>query len=56
MDEAKFYGRYTLQGLLGELEAIERYEREGHRPRVLTVTRKQREIYEALNVEPLTMS
>jgi DNA-binding MarR family transcriptional regulator len=56
MDEAKLYGRYTLQGLLDELEAIERYECEGHRPRVLTVTKKQRELYEALNVEPLTMS
>lgn len=56
MDEAKLYERYTMQGLLDELEAIERYECEGHRPRVLTVTKKQREIYEALNVEPLTMS
>jgi transposase len=56
MDEAKLYGRYTMQGLLDELEAIERYECEGHRSRVLTVTKKQREIYEALNVEPLTMS
>ena len=56
MDEAGLYSRYTMQGLLDELEAIERYECEGHRPKVLAVTRKQRELYDALGVKPLAVS
>jgi transposase len=56
MNSAGLYARYTMQGLLDELDAIERYESDGHRPRVLAVTKKQRELYEALRVEPLTTS
>ena len=42
-----------MQGVLDELDAIERYESEGHRPQVLVVTKKQRELYEAMGIEPL---
>ena len=56
MDGAGLYGRYTMQGLFDELGSIERYECEGHRPRVLVVTKKQRELYELLGVQPLTTS
>jgi transposase len=50
------YDRYTMQGLIDELDIIERYECEGHHPRVLTVTKKQRELYEALKINPLNVS
>jgi hypothetical protein len=56
MTAAKLYGRYTLQGLMDELDIIERYECEGHRPRVLAVTKKQRELYEELGINPLNVS
>ena len=41
-------GDYTLEGLLDEVEAIERYAREGHRPRVCEVTGRQRDIFDRL--------
>ena len=41
-------GDYTLEGLLDEVEAIERYTREGHRPRVCEVTGRQRDIFDRL--------
>ena len=56
MASAALYAHYTMQGLLDELDTIERYECEGHRPRVLVVTKKQREIYEALTINPLNVS
>jgi transposase len=49
------YDRYTMQGLIDELDIIERYECEGHRPRVLAVTQKQRKLYEALKINPLNV-
>jgi len=53
MGEDGLFGSYTMQGVLDELDAIERYESEGHRLRVLAVTKKQRELFEALGIEPL---
>jgi transposase len=44
--------KWTLQGLIDEVDTIERYERTGQRPRILEVTKKQREIFEALGIEP----
>ena len=41
-------GDYTLEGLLDEVEAIERHAREGHRPRVCEVTGRQRDIFDRL--------
>jgi transposase len=56
MKAANLYGSYTMQSLIDELDIIERYECKGHRPRVLVVTKKQRELYEALGITPLTVS
>ena len=38
--------------VLDEVETIERYTREGHRPRILEVTLKQRAVFERLGFEP----
>ena len=48
MHESGLDGDYTLEGLLDEVEAIERYTREGHRPRVCEVTGRQRDIFDRL--------
>jgi transposase len=48
--------KYTLHGLFDELDSIERYECEGHRPKILAVTKKQKTVYEAMGVEPLVAS
>jgi transposase len=56
MSTANLYGQYTLHELLDELDIIERYECENHRPRVLAITKKQRDIYKAVGVEPLNVS
>ena len=42
---------YTLEGLIDEVEAIERYTQGGHRPRVCEVTRKQRSIFDKLGYD-----
>ena len=42
---------YTLEGLLDEVEAIERYTQEGRRPRVCEVTGKQRDIFGRLGYD-----
>jgi hypothetical protein len=46
----------TQTDLLDELEAIERYESDGHRPRTLHVTKKQRDLYTALGAQAPTTS
>ncbi len=51
MHESGLDGDYTLEGLLDEVEAIERYTREGHRPRVCEVTGRQRDIFGTFDVE-----
>jgi transposase len=56
MSAADLYEHYTLHELLDELDIIERYECEGHRPRVLAITKKQRDIYKAVGIEPLNVS
>ena len=48
MHESGLDGDYTLEGLLDEAGAIERYTREGHRPRVCEVTGRQRDIFDRL--------
>ena len=48
MHESGLDGDYTLEGLLDEVEAIERHAREGHRPRVCEVTGRQRDIFDRL--------
>jgi transposase len=56
MREAGLNSRYTMQGLIDELDSIERYESEGKRPRVLHVTDKQKKIYQAMGVNPPNVS
>jgi len=56
MDAAKLSERYTLSGLIDEIDTIERYESPRHRPRILAVTDKQKKIYEALGIKPPTVS
>jgi transposase len=56
MSAADLYEHYTLHELLDELDIIECYECEGHRPRVLAITKKQRDIYKAVGIEPLNVS
>ncbi len=43
---------YTLQGLLDELDIIERFEQPGSKPHVGEMTKKQLAIYEAFGVRP----
>jgi hypothetical protein len=56
MEKADMDIKYTLHGLFDELDSIERYESEGHLPKVLNVTKKQKKIYEAMGVKPLIAS
>ncbi|WP_281884531.1 IS1634 family transposase [Paenibacillus sp. YYML68] len=52
MQEKKLFQRYTMQGLLDELDVIECYERPGHDLRFGEITKRQRELYELLEVAP----
>jgi transposase len=56
MEAAGLDAQYTLHGLFDELDSIERYESEGHRPKILAVTKKQKDIYIAMGVKPLAAS
>jgi transposase len=56
MSKAGLYGHYTMQGLIDELDIIERYECDGRRTRVLAVTKKQRELFESLGINSLNVS
>ena len=51
MKEAGLDEEYTLEGLIDEVEAIERYTQEGRRPRVCEVTGKQRDIFNRLGYD-----
>jgi hypothetical protein len=53
---AELDAKYTLHELFDELDSIERYESEGHRPKVLAVTGKQKELFAAMGVKPLIAS
>ncbi|MDR3295709.1 MAG: transposase [Clostridiales Family XIII bacterium] len=55
MAESGLSNKWTMQGLLDEIDTIERYEHSGHKPRILEVTDKQRQIFEALGFEPPTI-
>ena len=56
MRETGLDEEYTLEGLLDEVETIERHTRKGHRPRVLEVTGRQRDIFDRLGYKLSTMS
>ena len=52
MKRAHLYPKYTMNELLDELELIERFERQGHKPRIGEVTKKQLELFAALDTKP----
>jgi transposase len=51
MQGAGLFGKWTLQGLLDELDTIERFESPEHGRLLGEVTKKQEEIYSALGVD-----
>ncbi len=51
MQDAKLFEKWTLQGLLDELDTIELFESPGHDRVLGEVTKKQEGIYRALGVE-----
>ncbi len=50
MQEKQLFQRYTMQGLLDELDVIECYERPGHDLQFGEITKRQIELYDALGV------
>lgn len=52
MQEAGLFRSYTMQTLLDKLDVIECFENPGHDLRVGEVLTKQRQIYEALGIDP----
>ena len=52
MQDAKLFERWTLQGLLDELDSIELYEVPGHGRILSEVTKKQEQLYRDLGVNP----
>lgn len=52
MQDAKLFEKWTLQGLLDELDTIELFESPGHGRVLGEVTKKQEGIYRALGAEP----
>jgi hypothetical protein len=56
MAASELDAKYTLHGLFDELDSIERYESAGHRPKVLAVTDKQKNIYALMGIKPLIAS
>jgi len=52
MQKNKLFGKYTLQGLLDQLDVIECFGRPGKDLRIGEITRKQHELYEVLGVNP----
>jgi len=52
MQEAKLFEKWTLQGLLDELDAIELFEAPGHGRILGEMTKKQEKLFRDLGVEP----
>jgi len=52
MQDAKLFDRWTLQGLLDELDTIELFEAPGHGRILGEVTEKQEKLYKELGVKP----
>lgn len=53
MQESEMYQKYTLQKLLDKLDGIECFENPGFALRTGEVLSKQKQIYEALDINPL---
>ncbi|WP_168120760.1 IS1634 family transposase [Paenibacillus sp. HB172176] len=54
MQEKNLFQRYTMQGLLDDLDVIECYQRPGHDLQFGEITKRQLDIYAALDVSPPT--
>lgn len=52
MRDHSLYKNFTLQGLIDELDIIERYERPGEKPHIGEMTKKQLMIYDTMGVAP----
>lgn len=52
MQKKELFKKYTLQGLLGELDVIECFQEPGKEPFVGELLNKQRQIYLDMEVEP----
>lgn len=52
MKRTNLYQKFTMNELLDELELIERFERQGHKPQIGEITKKQLELYDTLNITP----
>lgn len=52
MRSSQLFEKYTIQGVLDELDLIECYQAPGKKAIVAEVTKKQRELYKALGVTP----
>jgi transposase len=50
MKREGLYKNHTLQGVLDNLDLIERFEQPGKRPRIGEITEKQRNLYNALGI------
>lgn len=51
MIDKKLFGKYTLQGLLDELDVIECFKQPGKDPYIGEILTKQRDIYSAMDVQ-----
>ena len=52
MRDNSLYKNFTLQGLMDEIDIIERYERPGKKPHVGEMTKRQLMIFDAMGVAP----
>lgn len=54
MQNKNLFKQYTIQGLLDEFDVIECYEQPGSDLRLGEITKRQKELYEAMEIAPLT--
>ncbi len=54
MDIQDLFKRFILQGILDELDVIERFRQPSKKPIVGEVTKKQQELYKLLGVDAIS--
>ena len=52
MQEKELFKKYTMQGLLDQFDVIECFEQPGCKRRIGEMTKKQLELYDAIDVTP----
>lgn len=52
MQDQRLFGKYTIQGLLDQLDVIEGFGRPGHDIRIGEMTKHQQELFGLMDVEP----